>query len=139
MGTYLSKEAITWARMQLEKLSKDQIALLYFLIFARCPKVDRTIPAKREKFESEFYKYFGVPIKGGGVASFNPFDGKWRAPNYINSTVYGRLLVGSHRWTEGSEAFFTRTPSSSGWPAEFSLTDEGFDNLLYRNQPPLPT
>lgn len=136
MGKYLSPRAIKWSIENLSLLPKNQTVLFFFLIFATCPEVDRTHPAKKIKFESEFNRYFGGPIKGGGVAVYDPFGKEWRAENYINSTVYGRLLVGSHKWTEGSEAFFSREPKSGGWPALFYLTEDGFNNLKYRDKPP---
>lgn len=135
MGIYLSLQAVKWSLKRIENLPKNQTALLYFLIFAREPIVDRS-GVEKESFEEEFYRYFGGPIKGGHVAPFDPFAGEWRAENYINSTVYGRLLVGSHSWTEGSESFFERNPASGGWPAKFTLHKEGFDNLRFRSSPP---
>lgn len=136
MGLYLTPTAVKWSVSQLRLLPKNQTALFFFLILARCPAVDRTNPKKRKDFEEEFYRYFGGPIKGGGTAVYDPFGGEWRAEEYINSTVYGRLLVGSHKWTEGEEAFFQRIPSGGGWPALFNLTDYGFDNLKLRAHPP---
>lgn len=136
MGLYLTPQAIKWAVYSLSNLPKNQTALFFFLIFAKCPDVDRTSVARRTRFEEEFHRYFGGPIKGGGIAVYDPFGKEWRAEQYINSTVYGRLLVGSHKWTEGSEAFFSRKPKSGGWPAKFELTEEGFDALKYRSSPP---
>ena len=134
MAKYLTQEAIKWSLSQLNELPKNQTVLLYFLIFGKEPLVDRG--RKNSTFESEFHKYFGAPIKGGGVAVYDPFAAEWRAENYINSTVYGRLLVGGHKWTEGEESYFTRLPAGSGWPAEFKLTRRGFESLLYRSSPP---
>jgi hypothetical protein len=134
VARYVTQEAIKWSLSQLKELPKNQTALIYFLIFGKQPIVDRGHAFS--PFEVEFYKYFGAPIKGDGVAVYDPFSGEWRAENYINSTVYGRLLVGGHRWTEGEESYFSREPAGSGWPAEFKLTEKGFDNLLYRSSPP---
>lgn len=136
MGTYLTDKAVKWSLEQLQWLPKNQTALLYFLIFARSPRVDRTDPSVGQEFEAELNRYFGGPIKGGGVACYDPFAAEWRAEQYLNSTVYGRLLVGSHKWTEGVEAFFSRDPASGGWPAVFNLTDKGFNNLESRIRPP---
>ena len=136
MGKFLTKEAVDWSIRSLGGLPKNQTALFYFFIVTRCPTIDRTHEMGRKEFEREFYRYFGAPIKGGGIGVYDPFGKEWRAENYINSTVYGRLLVGSHRWTEGEESFFERRPAGSGWPATFVLTDKGFDNLRFRNSPP---
>ena len=135
MGNYISPKAIKWALGELQRLPKNQTVLLYFLIFSKSPNVDRSSESKSE-FEDEFYRYFGGRIRGEGCAVFDPFAGAWRAENYINSTVYGRLLVGGHRWTEGEESFFERLPPSSGWPAKFIATEKGLENLLYRSSPP---
>lgn len=134
MAKYLTQEAIEWSLKELKRLPKNQTVLLYFLIFGKEPVVDRG--RAFSPFEVEFYKYFGAPIKGGGTAVYDPFSGEWRAENYITSTVYGRLLVGGHKWTEGQESYFSRTPAGSGWPAEFGLTERGFENLLFRSSPP---
>lgn len=135
MSRYLSSEAICWAAGQLSRLPKNQTALLYFLILARAPEVVQASLGRGTTFEKEFYRYFGAPIKGGGTACFDPFAGEWRAEDYIFSTVYGRLLNGSHRWTTLSGGFFRRLPSE-GWPAKFHLEDEGFDVLKFRSSPP---
>lgn len=134
MAKYITQEAIRWSLSLLKELPKNQTVLLYFLIFGKAPIVDRGNAFS--PFEVEFYKYFGAPIAGDGVAVYDPFSGDWRAENYINSTVYGRLLVGGHRWTEGEESYFLRLPAGSGWPAEFKLTEKGFNNLLHRSSPP---
>lgn len=136
MSKYLTLQAIQWSINRLADLPKNQTALLYFLIFPHSPKVDRTNPSSNASFIKEFYRYFGGFIKGGGIACYDPFAREWRAEEYLNSTVYGRLLVGSHKWTEGDEAFFLRDPRSGGWPAQFLLTDGGFNNLKYRSSPP---
>ncbi|MBA6293124.1 hypothetical protein H4J58_08245 [Colwellia sp. MB3u-70] len=131
---FISQKATKWALSELKKLPKNQTALLYCLIFKRSKIVDRS--SNRAEFENEFHRYFGGYIKGGGVSVFDPFAHEWRASNYLNSTVYGRLLVGGHRWTEGDESYFIREPKGSGWPAKFIFTDDGFNNLLYRTSPP---
>ena len=136
MRLYLTIPAVKWSVTQLRLLPKNQTALLFFLIFGVSPEVGPSGSGSRADFEEEFYRYFGGPIRGGGIAVYDPFGGQWRAENYIHSTVYGRLLVGSHKWTEGSEAFFQRDPQAGGWPARFELTDNGFDNLRYRTESP---
>jgi hypothetical protein len=136
LAIYLKPQAIKQALKVLSGLPKNQTALFYFLIFATCPEITKKEETDAYVFEREFYKYFGGPIKGGGTGVFDPFGHEWRAENYLYSTVYGRLLTGSHKWTEGSEAFFDRKPSGGGWPATFKLSDRGFDNLKERNSPP---
>lgn len=136
MAIYLKPKTIKQALRILGGLPKNQTALFYFLIFATCPEITKKGQVDAYVFEREFYKYFGGPIKGGGTAVFDPFGHEWRAENYLYSTVYGRLLTGSHKWTEGSEAFFVRKPSGGGWPATFNLTNSGFDNLKGRSHPP---
>src|SRR4030042_2055188 len=136
MGLFITAKAVRWSVNQLNLLPKNQTALLFFLIFAVCPEVGSSNSKSRQEFETEFHRYFGGPIRGDGIAVYDPCGGQWRAENYIHSTVYGRLLVGSHRGTEGTEAFFQREPKAGGWPAQFELTDKGFDNLKYRNESP---
>lgn len=133
--TYLTSAAIKWALSELKKIPKDQLALLFFLMLVKSPTVKRGKHGEPSAFEIEFQKYLSGPVLGGGSAVFNPFDQQWRAADYLNSTVFGRLLNGSHKWTEGTEAFFIREPTSS-WPANFRLTDRGFDNLRERTTPP---
>ncbi len=132
---YLSKGAIKWSIEQLRTLPKDQLALFFFLALAREGKVSRGTAGNPSPFEREILRYLGAPLEGGGVAAFNPFSLEWRAAEYMNSTVFGRLLNGSHKWTEGEDAFFTRTPAK-GWPATLTLEEKGFDNLRGRLSPP---
>lgn len=132
---FLSKDAIVWALERLAVLPKDQLALVFFLTLAKVGGVSRGTPQNPSPFEKEIMRYLGAPLPGGGEAVFNPFSRQWRATDYMNSTVYGRLLNGSHKWTEGGEAFFSRTPSAS-WPAKFELDDKGFDHLRARTSPP---
>lgn len=132
---YLTADSIKWALIELSKVPKDQLVLLFYLMIAKSPTVQRGQNNKKSSFEVEFDRYLSAPVVGGGLAVFNPLVKKWMAANYTNSTVFGRLLNGSHHWTEGAEAFFERTPSK-GWPAKFKLTDVGFDNLRSRTSPP---
>ena len=134
-GIYITPVAVQWALKQLIEIPKDQLALLFFLMLTKEPNVCRGQIGNPSSFEKEFGRYLSGPVKGGGDAVFNPFAAEWRAAEYINSTVYGRLLNGSHRWTEGVEAFFSRSPATS-WPAKFEINDTGFDNLRLRSSPP---
>lgn len=134
-GIYITPVALQWALKQLIEIPKDQLALLFFLMLAKEPLVSRGQLGNTSAFENEFRRYLMGPIKGGGEAVFNPFASEWRAAEYINSTVYGRLLNGSHRWTEGAEAFFFRAPTTT-WPAKFTINDSGFNNLRLRASPP---
>lgn len=130
---FLTVDAIRWSLGQLGKLPKNQTVLPFFLIFARASVVDKRPGGA---FETEFLRYFGGYLKGGGEEVFDPFAGQWRSSGYLQSTVYGRLLAGNHRWTEGDDRFFDRAPSAGGWPASFTLTSSGFDNLRLRSSPP---
>jgi hypothetical protein len=134
-GTYITPAALQWALKQLIEIPKNQLALFFFLMLAKVPIVSSGQFGNPSSFENEFKRYLIGPIKGGGEAVFNPFAAEWRAAEYLNSTVYGRLLNGSHRWTEGTEAFFSRSPAT-GWPAKFSVNDSGFNNLRLRASPP---
>ncbi len=132
---YLKASTIKWALGELNKVPRDQAALFYFLIFNSVNLVKRGTAQQKSKFETEFYKYFGGPLKGGGVGCFNPFDGRWMAEEYINSTVYGRLLNGSHWWTDSNQGFFDRNPPTQ-FPAEIKISSRAFDNLDDRTTSP---
>lgn len=134
-NSYITPEAIKWSLGNMHNLPKDQIALFFFLILSKIPRVQRGTLNEPSAFEHEFYRYLGGVIPGDGWAVYNPLEREWRAGEYINSTVYGRLLNGSHRWTSEENGFFKRSPAS-GWPANFELTDKGFDNLRKRLSPP---
>lgn len=132
---FLSQDAILWALNHLEVLPKDQLVLFFFLALAKEGTLSRGTPGNPSPFENEIMKYLGAPLPGEGKAVFSPLEHQWRATDYMNSTVYGRLLNGSHRWTEGKDAFFSREPAT-GWPAKFTLNEKGFDNLRTRTSPP---
>jgi len=134
-NVYITPEAIKWSLGHLSRLPKDQLALVFFLILAKAPQVQRGGINSPSNFESEFYRYLGGAIPGNGWAVYNPFEQDWRAGEYINSTIYGRLLNGSHKWTSEGIGFFKRSPAA-GWPAVFELTTKGFDNLRERLSPP---
>ena len=142
-GAYVTGEAIKWALNQLRLIQKDQAALFFCLAISNVESVKPTRKIT-DPFVNELLRYIGAPVKGGGTAVFNPVDGKWRSENYISSTVFGRLLNGSHWWT-GSDGFLTRTPAL-GWPATIEFKNKGFQalfkrigspNLAYTNRLPL--
>lgn len=128
MTQYLNKTAIRWALEALATIPRDQSCLLFFLILTKKSTVKRGGMAGMAPFEMEFYRYFGAPIKGGGVGCFNPFDQRWMAEDYISSTIFGRLLNGSHWWTDGDKGFFSRNPGSQ-FPAEMGILPNAFERL----------
>ncbi len=127
-GVYVSPPALEWALDQFKELNRDQIALFYCLAISVQPTVKPTRKLD-DPFVEELLRYLGAPIRGGGQAVFNPIEGKWRAPDYLFSTVFGRLLNGSHWWT-GDEGFLTR--SGKGWPAVFQFEEKGYRQLMLR-------
>jgi hypothetical protein len=131
---YLTADAIVWARSQLANLKKDQAALLWCLILSKTPTVQYDSSQKSD-FVIEFNRYFGAPIPGRGVGVFSPIDSKWKAENYLQSTVLGRLLNGSHWWTSPDRGFLERAPKDK-WPAHFSFNKEGADRLFLRKGAP---
>jgi hypothetical protein len=131
---YLTKEAVVWARGKLAELPQDQAALFWCLILTKEPEVS-SISHDSDGFIGEYHKYFGAPIAGGGIGVFNPFDSKWKAENYIQSTVFGRLLNGSHWWTSPEKGFLTRS-RKDGWPARFEFNSGGSRNLFLREKAP---
>jgi hypothetical protein len=135
MTLYLNQKAIRWAMDALANIPKDQSCLLFFLILTRESTVKNGGRAGMTSFEKEFYRYFGAPIKGGGVGCFNPLDKCWKAENYINSTVFGRLLNGSHWWTDSEEGFFSREPGRQ-FPAEMGILPNAFERLEDRTKYP---
>lgn len=128
MPQYLNKVAIRWAMDALANIPRDQSCLLYFLILTKKSTVKKGGVAGMTPFEKEFYRYFGAPIRGGGIGCFNPFDKRWMAEDYISSTVFGRLLNGSHWWTDTDKGFFSRNPRSH-FPAEMGLLTKAFERL----------
>lgn len=128
MTRYLNKAAIRWAMDALADIPRDQSCLLYFLILTKKSTVKKGGVAGMTPFEKEFYRYFGAPIKGGGIGCFNPFDMRWLAEDYISSTVFGRLLNGSHFWTDADEGFFSRKPGRQ-FPAEMGILSNAFERL----------
>ena len=133
-AVYITKDAILWARTQLKSLPTDQFALFWCLIFQKAPKVSSP-PHLSDPFVKEFHRYFGAPIPGGGIGVFNPIDSKWKAEQYIQSTVYGRLLNGSHWWTSTERGFLKRN-KKDGWPAEFTFDSDGAKSLFLRPNAP---
>lgn len=131
---YVTKEALLWARGQLSELPQDQAALFWCLILSKEPVVS-SISHVAESFIDELYRYFGAPIAGGGTGVFNPMDSKWKAENYIQSTVFGRLLNGSHWWTSPDKGFLARS-RKDGWPATFQFDAGGASRLFLRQKPP---
>lgn len=128
MPQYLNKAAIRWAMDALANIPRDQSCLLYFLILTKRSMVKKGGVAGITPFEKDFYRYFGAPIKGGGIGCFNPFDKRWMAEDYISSTVFGRLLNGSHWWTDADKGFFSRNPVSQ-FPAEMGILPKAFERL----------
>lgn len=135
MTHYLNRVAIRWAMDALATIPRDQSCLLFFLILTMRSTVKKGGAAGMTPFEREFYRYFGAPIKGGGVGCFNPFDKRWMAEDYISSTVFGRLLNGSHWWTDVDEGFFSRNPGRS-FPAEMGILPNAFERLENRTTHP---
>ena len=128
---YLKPNTVKWSLDTLKQIPRDQAGLFYFLIFSIVNTVKRGKAHEQSKFENEFYRYFGGPLKGHGIGCFNPFDGRWMAEDYINSTVYGRLLNGSHWWTDSRQGFFDRIPANQ-FPAEMTLKTDAFETLENR-------
>ena len=105
---------------------------------SRSPKIGTPHSADRLSFENEFYRYFGAPIAGGGTGVFSPLGGEWKGENYIQSTVYGRLLNGSHWWTSPENGFLIREGQSTAnrFPAKFSVSNGSLNRLFLRTSPP---
>ena len=135
VGVFVSRSALTWSLAELRKLPKDQLALIFALILSKVPTVEYPREGHKSPFEIEMGKYLEAPISSTRDGVFNPIDGQWRAENYFQSTVFGRLLNGSHSWTSPELGYFERTPKS-GWPARIEFTQRGFEKLFLRTSPP---
>ena len=135
VGKFVSASAITWAASELRKLPKDQLALIFALIVSKVPNIDYPRGVADNPFTSEMKKYLWAPKSISANGIFNPIDGQWRADNYFQSTVFGRLLNGSHSWTSPEVGYFERLPKS-GWPAKIEFSEDGFGRLFLRTAPP---
>ncbi len=131
MKRYLKKTSVRWAYETLRQIARDQSCLLFFLILTKSKTVVKGPSGHMSPFQKEFYRYFGAPLKGGGVGCFNPLDGRWMAEDYISSTVFGRLLNGSHWWTDAVNGFFERQPPKK-FPADLTISPKAFSNLSER-------
>jgi hypothetical protein len=140
MGQYFTIDSIRWALASLSRLPKDQTGILFYLIFAKLAgqyggfRLDNS-GHTREIFEKEFMRYFSGPLSDGTLVPFDPFSKNWRADRYITSTVFGRVINGSHWWTHLERGFISREPQT-GWPAEFSPHPDALGRLLNRPDPP---
>jgi hypothetical protein len=131
---FITPDAVKWALGILKKLTSDQSALFIQIVLSKFPYV----PPRSEgdaPFVGELMRYIGVAKQTGNFDLFNPMRGEWLAENYVGSTLYGRLLNGSHWWTLGNEAILSRTPAS-GLPAEITPNEETFQRLLLRTRSP---
>lgn len=133
LGVFIKPAAAKVALGELRTLKNDQLALFFCLAVSNEPVIQQKNKLD-SPFSKELLRYLGAPIRGGGVAFFNPLDGKWRSENYLFSTVSGRLLNGSHWWT-GVDGFIKRTPAKD-WPARFDFDSDGFQNLMRRYSAP---
>lgn len=135
MGKYVSASAITWSIRELSKLPKDQLALIFALVISKAPEVEYPKGNFVPPFLEEMQRYLSAPKSKTKMGIFNPIDSQWRADNYYQSTVFGRLLNGSHSWTSPEVGYFERTPKS-GWPAKLTFTEDGYRRLFLRTSPP---
>ncbi len=135
MGKFVSESAVKWALSELKRIPKDQLALIFALIVSKCPEISYPKSSQKGAFELEMGRYLDAPFDQTQDAVFNPIDGDWRARDYIQSTVYGRLLNGSHSWTSPEVGYFERTPKA-GWPARIVFSQQGYDRLFIRTSPP---
>ncbi|CAB4622014.1 unannotated protein [freshwater metagenome] len=132
--SFVTPDAVRWALAELKKRQSDQSALFLQIALARFPKV----PPRAEgeaPFIGELMRYIGVPKPNGSHQIFNPMRGEWLAENYVGSTIFGRLLNGSHWWTIGEMAILERVPST-GLPAVIRPTEETFQKLMQRTKSP---
>lgn len=134
-GKFVSESAVKWALSELKKIPKNQLALIFALIVSKCPEISYPKGSPKGPFELEMGRYLDAPIDQTKDSVFNPIEGDWRARDYIQSTVYGRLLNGSHSWTSPEVGYFERTPKS-GWPAKIVFSQQGYDRLFIRTSPP---
>jgi hypothetical protein len=133
-SVFLTADSIKWASSQLQLVPDNQLLLIFILVLAAEPDIQRT-NASRNPFLIELEKYIGGPLKGGGNATYNLFTGTWRAEDYLQSTVFGRLLNGGHGWTNPASGYLIRTPERQ-WPANFKFSSECLNRLKKRSSPP---
>jgi hypothetical protein len=133
-SVYLTADSIRWASKQLQTVPENQLLLVFILVLISQPDIQRT-SASKNPFVVELEKYIGGPLKGGGTGIFNPFSWEWRAEDYLQSTVFGRLLNGSHSWTNSASGYISRNPERE-WPANFVFDRKGLDRLKKRSTPP---
>lgn len=140
MGQFFTNDSVNWALINLSNLPKDQTGILFYLIFSKLGgqysgfKLNSR-GKSRETFEKEFLRYFSGSLADGTPVPFDPFSKSWRADNYIQSTVFGRVINGSHWWTHPEKGFISRNPAT-GWPAEFKPHPEALNRLRERTTPP---
>ena len=113
---------------------ENQLLLIFILVLISEPNIERT-RVSRNAFVKELEKYIGGPLKGGGTGIYNPLSGSWRAEDYLQSTVFGRLLNGGHGWTNPASGYLVRNPERQ-WPASFEFNNEGLDRLRKRLSKP---
>jgi hypothetical protein len=131
---YLTQEAISWSLSEIQKLPRNQLLLFFMIALGTEPTIERA-GEHRTDFQKELERYLGGDLIGGGTAFFNPLENSWRSEDYFQSTVVGRLLNGSHGWTNGDEGYIRRVPTR-GWPADFSVGKQEMKNLKSRTSPP---
>lgn len=133
---HISTDAITWSLKQLKALPRDQILLLFLLCVELAGRIDYIKEGgKATGFLRELEKFIGVQIDNKTLRIFSPFEGKWRAGAYLQSTVLGRLLNGSHSWTNPTNGFIQREPKR-GWPAELTVSQNAIALLEQNSKSP---
>lgn len=134
---WINPASVKWANSQLQTFPKDQTLLFFLLATLRAPSLEYTKDtSKPSGLIAELYKYLGVRLPNGSWRIFNPLEGKWRAENYVYSTILGRLLNGSHWWTADSDKGFLERIPSQGWPARLQLRENAITSLEESPKPP---
>jgi hypothetical protein len=133
-SSFVTPNAVKWALKEFKKLKSDQSALFFQLALAKFPSVPPRSSGDAP-FVAELLRYVGVRKPNGNFQIFNPMGGKWLAENYLGSTVYGRLINGSHKWTLSESPILKRVPET-GFPADIRPTESTIQNLSRSERPP---
>ena len=136
MFLYISQSAVSWALKQLKQLPRDQVLLLFLICVELSSHLtNNKLGTRPTGFLAQLDRFLGVVIEPKTRRIFSVFEGKWRAEAYLQSTVIGRLLNGSHIWTSPTDGFIIRKPKS-GWPAELAIAPTAISVLEANKRPP---
>jgi len=133
---HISTDAVSWALKQLKALPRDQILLLFLICVELSNHLTNTrLGTQPTGFLAQLNRFLGVEIEPRKTRIYSVLEGKWRAEAYLQSTVIGRLLNGSHIWTSPTDGFLVRTPKA-GWPAELAIAPSTISALKSNKRPP---